>query len=79
MTEPQRALVRQAAQAAADYNNAQRLAEESRLLDFFRQQGLGVTEPDIGAFAKTVQLAYQNSDYAKVWPAGLRERIDAIQ
>ena len=78
LAEAQRALVSQAAQAAADYNNAQRLAEESRLLDFFRQQGLGVTDPDVAAFAKTVQLAYQNSAYAKVWPVGLRERIDAI-
>ena len=38
-----------------------------------------VTTPDVEAFRKTVQAAYQNSDYAKVWPKGLVDRINAVK
>ena len=65
-----------AAQAASAYNNENRIKEESQIVDFFKQQGLQVTTPDLDAFRKTVQGAYQNSDYAKVWPKGLVERIN---
>jgi hypothetical protein len=38
-----------------------------------------VTTPDVEAFRKHVQAAYLNSDYAKVWPAGLLERVNATK
>jgi len=66
-----------AAQAAARYNNEQRIADEAQLLGFFKTQGLRITTPDVAAFRKAVQGAYLQSDYAKVWPAGLLERINA--
>jgi len=66
-----------AAQAAAAYNNENRIKEEGELVAFFKKEGLQVTTPDLDAFHKTVQAAYQNSDYAKVWPKGLVERINA--
>ena len=75
----QRQKVMAAAQAAAQYNNDNRIKEESQLLDFFRKEGLQVTTPDLDAFHKTVQLRYQNSDYAKTWPAGLVERINTVR
>jgi TRAP-type C4-dicarboxylate transport system substrate-binding protein len=68
-----------AAQAAAAYNNDNRIKEEAQLVDFFKKEGLQVTTPDLDAFHKTVQAAYQNSDYAKVWPKGLLERINATK
>ena len=68
-----------AAQAAAAYNNDNRVKEESQLVEFFRKEGLQVTTPDVESFRKTVQAAYQNSDYAKVWPKGLVERINAVK
>ena len=76
MNAAQKQKVRAAAQAAAAYNNENRIKEESQIVDFFKQQGLQVTTPDLDAFRKTVQGAYQNSDYAKVWPKGLVERIN---
>ncbi|MDB5932190.1 MAG: C4-dicarboxylate transporter [Polaromonas sp.] len=79
MTPAQRQKVTAAAQAAASYNNENRLKEEGQLVDFFKQQGLQVTTPDVDAFRKSVQTTYQNSDYAKVWPKGLLERINATQ
>ncbi len=68
-----------AAQAAAQFNNQGRIQEEGQLIDFFKQQGLTVTTPDIDAFRKTVQQAYMNSEYAKTWPAGLLDRINATK
>ncbi len=68
-----------AAQAAASYNNDNRIAEEGQLVEFFKKEGLQVSTPDVEAFRKTVQAAYLNSDYAKVWPQGLVERINATR
>lgn len=68
-----------AAQAAAKYNNENRIREEGQLVDFFKQQGLQVTVPDREAFRKHVQEVYLKSDYAKVWPKGLLERINQVK
>jgi tripartite ATP-independent transporter DctP family solute receptor len=76
LTPAQRQKVQAAAQAAATFNNENRIKEEGQLVEFLKQQGLTVTTPDVDAFRKTVQQAYLNSDYAKVWPKGLLERIN---
>lgn len=75
----QKQAVRAAAQAAAAYNNENRLKEEAQLVDFFKQQGLQVGTPDVDAFRKAVQQAYAGSDIAKGWPAGLLDRINATR
>jgi tripartite ATP-independent transporter DctP family solute receptor len=75
----QKQKVMAAAQAAATYNNDNRLKEEAQLVEFFKKEGLQVTTPDVEAFRKSVQATYQNSDYAKVWPKGLVERINATK
>jgi tripartite ATP-independent transporter DctP family solute receptor len=79
LTPAQRQNVRAAAQAAAQYNNENRIREEGQIVDFFRQQGLQVTTPDVDAFRKAVQDTYAKSDYAQVWPAGLLDRINATR
>ena len=68
-----------AAQAAAQYNNTQRITDEAALVAFLKAQGLSLTTPDVDAFRKTVQTAYLQSDYAKVWPSGLLDRINATR
>jgi tripartite ATP-independent transporter DctP family solute receptor len=77
LTASQKQKVSAAAQAAAAYNNDNNLQEESQLVEFLKKEGLQVTTPDVAAFRKAVQTTYQNSDYARVWPAGLVERINA--
>ena len=77
MTAAQRQKVKAAADAAVTYNNDNRIKEEAQLIGYFKQQGLQVTTPDVAAFRKAVQAAYLHSDYAKVWPKGLLERINA--
>jgi len=79
LSSAQRSKVQAAAQAAATYNNENRLKEESQLVEFFKKEGLQVSTPDLDAFHKTVQTAYQNADYAKTWPAGLLDRINAVR
>ena len=79
MSAAQKQKVTAAAQAAAAYNTENRIKEESQLVEFFKKEGLQVTTPDVEAFRKTVQAAYQNSDYAKIWPKGLVERINAVK
>ena len=79
MSAAQKQKVSAAAQSATAYNNENRIKEEGQLVDFFKKEGLQVTVPDVDAFRKTVQAAYQNSEYAKVWPKGLVERVNAVK
>ena len=79
MSAAQKQKVTAATQAAVAYNNENRIKEEAQLVDFFKKEGLTVTTPDVDAFRKTVQAAYQNSDYAKVWPKGLVDRVNAVK
>jgi TRAP-type transport system periplasmic protein len=79
MTPAQQQKVQVAANAAAAFNNENRLKEEAAIVDFFKAQGLTVTTPDVDAFRKAVQAAYAGSDIAKAWPAGLLDRINATK
>lgn len=79
MNATQKQKVKAAAQAASSYNNENRLKEEAQLVDFFKQQGLQVATPDVDAFRKTVLQAYMSSDYAKTWPKGMIDRINATK
>jgi tripartite ATP-independent transporter DctP family solute receptor len=71
--------VKKAAAAGAKFNDENRVREEKELLEFFRAQGIAIATPDVGAFRKTVQAAYLNSEYAEKWPKGLLERINAVR
>jgi tripartite ATP-independent transporter DctP family solute receptor len=75
----QKTKVQAAAQAAAVYNNDNRLKEEAQIVEFFKQQGLQVSNPDLAAFRSSVQSAYAASEMAKAWPKGLLERINAVK
>ncbi len=79
LSAAQKVKVKAAAQAAAAYNNQNRIKEESELVEFFKKEGLQVSTPDVEAFRKSVQASYQNSDYARVWPKGLLDRINATR
>ena len=76
LTAAQKQAVKAATQAATSFNNDNRVKEEAQIIDFFKQQGLQVSTPDVEAFRKSVQDTYAKSDYAKVWPKGMLERIN---
>jgi TRAP-type C4-dicarboxylate transport system substrate-binding protein len=79
LSAAQKQKVSAAAQAAAAFNNENRIKEEGQIIEFFKKEGLQVTTPDLDAFRKTVQEKYQSSEYAKVWPKGIVDRINATK
>jgi tripartite ATP-independent transporter DctP family solute receptor len=79
LSADQKGKLKSAVQSAASYNNENRIADERQLVDYFKSQGLNVTTPDVDAFRKSVQATYLQSDYAKAWPKGLLERINATK
>jgi tripartite ATP-independent transporter DctP family solute receptor len=79
LSPPQQAKVLEAAKAATAYNNENRIKDEAELVGFFKSAGLAVYEPDVEAFRKQVQKLYLESEFAKTWPAGIVDRINAVK
>ena len=78
LSDDEKKAMTSSAVAACDFNNEKRIAEEARLVDFFKSKGLTVTTPDVAAFRKHVQEVYMTSDRAKDWPKGWVEKINAM-
>jgi TRAP-type C4-dicarboxylate transport system substrate-binding protein len=76
--ERQKAMVDGAKSAFAAVR-AKQLTAEAELGDFFKAQGLKVYTPNLEAFRAQVQKAYLESPYAKDWPKGMVERINAVK
>ncbi|HSA79824.1 MAG TPA: sialic acid TRAP transporter substrate-binding protein SiaP [Geminicoccaceae bacterium] len=74
----QQATIQKAADDAAESARQQQLALEDELVQFFKDEGLEVYEPDIDAFRSHVQQMYLESEYANDWPEGLVEKINAL-
>ncbi|MDZ4134536.1 MAG: TRAP transporter substrate-binding protein DctP [Paracoccaceae bacterium] len=77
MTPEQQATTQAAADAAAAAGRTKQLGLEDELVAFFKEQGLKVYEPDVDAFRTKVQADYLASEYAKAWPAGIVDAINA--
>ena len=77
LDDTQQSTVVAAAAAAAEYARQKQLYLENNLADFMRANGLKVYEPDLQAFRSTVQAAYLASSFAKDWPKGMVEQINA--
>ena len=54
-------------------------AQDTSLRSFFEEEGLKVYDPDREAFRTHVQNKYMESKYAKDWPDGLVEKINAVK
>ena len=54
------------------------MKKEEELVSFLKKQGLKIYEPNLDAFRKRVQGMYLKSDYAKTWPKGLLDKINAL-
>jgi len=79
LSAEQKTLVQNAANAAAQFNNENRLRDEANLVAFFKEKGLKVYKPDVAAFRARVQKLYLESEFSKTWPAGLLDRINAVK
>ena len=78
LTPEQQATMQKAADDAAESGRQKQLALEAELEQFFKDKGLKVYTPDVEAFRTHVQKAYLESDYAKTWPEGMLEKINAL-
>ncbi|MCS6780755.1 MAG: sialic acid TRAP transporter substrate-binding protein SiaP, partial [Geminicoccaceae bacterium] len=78
LTPEQQKITQKAADDAAELGRQRQLALEAELVQFFKDKGLEVYEPDLAAFRARVQKAYLESDYAKNWPKGVLEKINAL-
>jgi tripartite ATP-independent transporter DctP family solute receptor len=72
------AALQKAADDAAESGRQKQLAKEEELGAFLKEKGLKVYEPDLAAFREHVQKMYMESEYAKDWPEGLIEKINAL-
>ena len=79
LTPEQQAVVQTAADDAAALGRERQLALEDELAEFFRAEGLEVYEPDVDAFRERVQAAYLESEFAKDWPEGMLEQVNAVE
>jgi tripartite ATP-independent transporter DctP family solute receptor len=74
----QQATIQKAADDASESGRQKQLKLEDELAQFFKDHGLDVYTPDVDAFRKHVQEAYLKSDFAKDWPKGMVDKINAL-
>ncbi len=79
LTPDQQKTVQKAADDAAELGRQRQLKLEAELEAFFKEKGLKVYTPDVEAFRTRVQKMYLESKFAKDWPQGMVERINAIK
>jgi TRAP-type C4-dicarboxylate transport system substrate-binding protein len=74
----EQAVLREAAEAAADFNTKNRIAEEAELAVKLKSAGVQITTPDVDTFRRTVQAAYASSEFAATWEPGVLDKINAV-
>ena len=78
-TPAQQATIQKAADEACESARQAQLALEADLEAFMKEKGLKVYTPDVAAFRTHVQKEYLASKFAKDWPAGMVDKINAIK
>lgn len=77
LTPEEQAAIEKAEAAAKQFNDENVIAGEKDAVAFLESKGVTVTTPDVNSFRTRVLDAFQNSDFAKSWPAGMLDRIKA--
>ena len=77
LSDEEKAAIEQAEAAAKAYNDSNVVAAEKDAVAFLESKGLTVVTPDVDAFRTQVQQKFLESDFAKSWPEGMLERINA--
>src|SRR6266540_4470425 len=78
MTSAQQAKFQDAAERAIDDCTAKFNAQEKDVIEFFKNEGKKVYEPDLNAFRTSAQKKYVEK-YGADWPKGALERINAVK
>ena len=77
LSDAERTAILAAEDAAKKLNDDGVLATEADGKAFFEANGNTVTSPDVAAFRTQVLDKFLNSEFAKSWPPGLLDRINA--
>ena len=78
MTPEQQELLQSAVDEAIAESTERHLAREEELVQFFKDEGLRVYEPDRDAFREYAQQKYLESEFAESWPEGMLDQINAL-
>ncbi|MGI3169076.1 TRAP transporter substrate-binding protein DctP [Pseudooceanicola sp. C21-150M6] len=77
-TDEQKEVLQSAVDAAIEKSTQRHLDREVELVQFFKDEGLKVYEPDRIAFRDYAQKKYLESEFAASWPEGMIGRINAL-
>lgn len=77
LDEKQKAAIAKAEDAAKAFNDAGVIATEKEAVTFLEGKNVKVTTPDVPVFRSHVLKAFSESDFAKTWPKGMLQRIEA--
>lgn len=77
-TPEQQEALQSAVDAAIAKSTQRHLDREAELVQFFKDEGLKVYEPDRIAFRDYAQQKYLESEFAASWPEGMVDRINAL-
>jgi len=77
-TPEQQETLQSAVDAAIEKSTQRHLDREAELVQFFKDEGLKVYEPDRIAFRDYAQKKYLESEFAASWPDGMIDKINAL-
>jgi TRAP-type C4-dicarboxylate transport system substrate-binding protein len=77
-TPEQQETLQDAVDEAIATSTQRHLDREAELVEYFRDEGLRVYEPDRIAFRDYAQQKYLESEFAASWPEGMVDRINAL-
>jgi len=77
LSDDEKKAIETAEAAAKAFNDAEVLKAEADAVKFLQDNGMTVVTPDVASFRDQVQKKFLDSDFAKTWPAGLLDRINA--
>ncbi|GLT12598.1 TRAP transporter substrate-binding protein DctP [Sulfitobacter porphyrae] len=77
-TPEQQEALQSAVDTAIDKSTQRHIAREEELIQFFKDEGLKVYEPDRVAFRDYAQKKYLESEFAQSWPEGMIDAINAL-
>jgi len=79
LSPEEKAAIEKAEDEAKAFNDAGVLGTEKEAVAMLESNGVTVTTPDVAAFRAKVLDAFETSDFAKSWPAGMLDRIKAAK
>ena len=78
LTDEQHTWIKQAAKVAQEACDNTQLGLENNLIDFFKQEGLVITNPDIEAFSTYAHKYYEDNNLMSTWDMDLYNKIQEL-